>query len=144
MNYGLGSHFLLDCYSCCPNKLKDVSFIHNLLDAFPAQIGMTKVSDPNVFKYNGKNADDWGVSGVVLIAESHISIHTFPDKDHAFIDIFSTKDFDTNAARKLLMEAFDSTHHEENILNNGEIDQVNQPHLAGMVQDFTSAPIVYH
>src|SRR3989339_294301 len=144
MNYGLGSHFLLDCYGCAKDKLKDVSFIHNLLGSFPSQISMTKVSQPNVFKYNGKNADDWGVSGVVLIAESHISIHTFPDKDHAFIDIFSTKDFDTDKARQILMEAFCSTHHEENLLNNGVESSVSQPNLAGMVQDFSSAPIVYH
>ncbi|MFH1362027.1 MAG: adenosylmethionine decarboxylase [bacterium] len=144
MNYGLGSHFLLDCYGCLREKLKDVSFIHNLLDAFPAQISMTKVSSPNVFKYNGKNADDWGISGVVLIAESHISIHTFPEKDHAFIDIFSSKEFDTNLARDILMKALKATHHEENFLHNGREDNPDLPNVAGMVQDFASAPIVYH
>ena len=144
MNYGLGSHFLLDCYGCSKDKLKDISFIHNLLDAFPAKINMTKVSEPNVFKYNGKISEDWGVSGVVLIAESHISIHTFPDKDHAFVDIFSGKEFDTSLAKEILMQALGATHHEETILNNGQAAIADIPNVAGMVPDFASAPIVYH
>ena len=59
---------------------------------------MTKISPPQVYTYRGKVPEDWGVSGFVIIAESHISIHTFPDRGYVNIDVFSCKDFDAEAA----------------------------------------------
>ena len=103
VQYGFGPHLMLDCYGCPREKLGDMDLIFNTLDTFPPKIGMNKIMPPYVFKYVGKVPEDWGISGVVLIAESHISIHTFPDKDHAFIDIFSCKDFDTDYARRELL-----------------------------------------
>ena len=50
--------------------------------------GDSKIMPPYVFRYHGEVPEDWGVSGVVLIAESHISIHTFPDKGYLSLDIF--------------------------------------------------------
>ena len=55
---------------------------------------MTKIVPPQVYTYHGQKPGDWGVSGFVLIAESHISIHTFPDRGYVNIDIFSCKEFD--------------------------------------------------
>ena len=43
-------------------------------------------------------AEDAGVSGFVIIAESHISIHTFPKRNYVNIDIFSCKSFDNDRA----------------------------------------------
>jgi S-adenosylmethionine decarboxylase len=119
VEYGFGPHLMLDCYGCPKEKLADMDLIFSVLDTFPAKIGMTKIMPPYVFKYRGKVPEDWGVSGVVLIAESHISIHTFPDKEHAFVDIFSCKDFDTDYARSQLLEIFEATHHEVVLLNRG-------------------------
>ncbi|OGC23009.1 S-adenosylmethionine decarboxylase proenzyme [candidate division WOR-1 bacterium RIFOXYB2_FULL_42_35] len=118
-NYGFGSHLMLDCYGCPKDKLADVNFIFDLLNDFPKKINTTKIMAPSVFKYQGKAAEDWGVSGVVLIAESHISVHTFPDKQHAFIDVFSCKGFDTDLAREELIKAFEATTHEVTILDRG-------------------------
>jgi len=117
--YGFGPHMMLDCYGCPREKLSDLDLIYKLLDELPAGIGLTKVMSPHVFRYSGRVPEDWGVSGVVLIAESHISVHTFPDKGHAFIDIFSCKDFDTDSARRQLLEAFGATDHEVVLVNRG-------------------------
>jgi len=110
-------HFMLDCYGCPKDKLNDVALVFNFLDSFPEKIKMTKVSEPQVFKYNANSAGEWGVSGVVLIAESHISIHTFPDKEHVFIDIFSCKKFDTDLAKEEIMKVFAATDHDEKVLD---------------------------
>jgi S-adenosylmethionine decarboxylase len=56
---------------------------------------------------------------VVLIAESHITIHTFPDKDHAFIDIFSCKDFDTDYAVNYMINLFEAKEHEVSLASRG-------------------------
>jgi S-adenosylmethionine decarboxylase len=42
--------------------------------------------------------EDWGISGFVFIAESHIGIHTFVEQNYVNIDVFSCKDFDTGKA----------------------------------------------
>jgi len=47
-----------------------------------------------------------GVSGVVVLAESHISIHTWPEKDYAAIDIFMCGDCDPNDALPSIKKAF--------------------------------------
>lgn len=148
VEYGFGPHLMLDLYGCPKEKLADIDFVFNVLDTFPDKIKMTKIMPPYVFKYHGKVAEDWGVSGVVLIAESHISIHTFPDKEYAFIDIFSCKEFDTDYARAELLDLFSATHHEVAILNRG----VEFPKHIGRAANLISrerrglavAPRVYH
>ena len=55
---------------------------------------MVKLIDPQVNKYEGKSSQDWGISGFVIIAESHISVHTFPSRKYINIDVFSCKNFD--------------------------------------------------
>jgi len=87
-------HLVVDGYRGDPAKLKDVDLIYRFLDAYPSEIGMTKVIPPQVYTYYGQTPEDWGVSGFVIIAESHISIHTFPDRGYVNIDIFSCKEFD--------------------------------------------------
>jgi S-adenosylmethionine decarboxylase len=74
---------------------------------------------PYVFKYHGKVPEDWGVSGFVLIAESHISIHTFPDRGYLSLDIFSCKNFDFQQAITYVSELFGVTRHETNVLDRG-------------------------
>lgn len=133
VKFGFGPHLMLDCYGCPREKLADIDLIFITLDTFPARIGMHKIMPPYVFKYSGKVPEDWGVSGVVLIAESHISIHTFPDKEHAFIDIFSCKDFDTDYARAQLLDIFEATHHEVVLLNRGVEFPKNIRQAAGLV-----------
>ncbi|MBI5699812.1 adenosylmethionine decarboxylase [Candidatus Saganbacteria bacterium] len=117
--YGFGPHLMLDCYGCSKEKLSDMDMIFDTLDKFPAKIGMHKIMPPYVFKYHGVVPDEWGVSGVVLIAESHLTIHTFPDKEHAFIDIFSCKDFDTNYAINYMTNLFEAREHEIQLSSRG-------------------------
>ena len=68
-------HLIIDAYVSDPHILEDERAIYELLNDYPSQIGMTKISSPYVRTYVGPNPEDWGVSGFVLIAESHISIH---------------------------------------------------------------------
>jgi S-adenosylmethionine decarboxylase len=116
---GFGPHLMLDCYGCNKEKLSDLDLIYDTLDKFPTKIGMNKIMPPYVFKYQGAVPEDWGVSGVVLIAESHITIHTFPDKDHAFIDIFSCKPFDTDYAMNYMINLFEAKEHEISLCARG-------------------------
>ena len=99
-------HLAVDGYGGDPEKLKDVDLVHQFLDEYPDAIGMTKIVPPQVYTYQGQKPGDWGVSGFVLIAESHISIHTFPYRDYVNVDVFSCKPFDNERALKDVKELF--------------------------------------
>jgi len=112
-------HLIIDGYSGNAQKMQDVDFIYQLLDAYPSQIGMTKISLPQVSKYTGSKPEDWGVSGFVLIAESHISIHTFPERSYINIDIFSCKEFDAEQTIRDLQQQFGLAEIRSYILSRG-------------------------
>ncbi|MEM4348514.1 MAG: adenosylmethionine decarboxylase [Candidatus Anstonellaceae archaeon] len=114
-----GPHLTLDMYGCNKKKLKDVNFIYNFLNEFPDMIGMTKIMPPYTFTYSGVKPEDWGVSGIVLIAESHISIHTFPEKNFASVDIFSCKEFDIESGAEIIASKFEAKTYERNFMMRG-------------------------
>jgi len=114
-----GPHLILEAYGCKKDKLADLNAMCAILDAYPEKLQMTKIMPPYVFKYSGAVPEDWGVSGVVLIAESHISIHTFPDKGFVTLDIFSCKDFDVDAAIEYFCSIFEPESYEKQVLSRG-------------------------
>ena len=123
-----GLHLTLDGYGAPRHCLADLDLVYQFLEEAPDRIHMTKIMPPYVFKYHGKVAEDWGVSGFVLIAESHISVHTFPERNYLSLDIFSCKAFDTRLAAAFAKETFGLDHYEINILDRGlEFPRAIQP-----------------
>ena len=115
-----GPHLLLEGYGSPKEKLSDLGMISELLDIFPTKLEMTKIMPPYVFKYDGGEVkEDWGISGVVLIAESHIALHTFPEKEFFTFDIFSCKEFDVRVAVDILLEVFQPVHFDETLVTRG-------------------------
>ncbi len=114
-----GQHLTLDGYGCDYDRLTDLDLIYQFLDQCPDMIHMTKIMPPHVFKYHGKVPEDWGLSGFVIIAESHISIHTFPDRRYLSLVIFSCKEFDHEQAIAYVTELFGITRHERNLFDRG-------------------------
>ena len=112
-------HLIIDGYGGDAQKLQDADLVYQLLDVYPDQIGMVKIAAPKVSKYHGAKPQDWGISGFVLIAESHISIHTFPERSYINIDIFSCKEFDADRAVKDFKQRFGLAEVRSYILNRG-------------------------
>lgn len=98
IEFGFGQHLMMDGYGCDRNKLTDINYIYDFLSSYPSEIEMIKIMPPYVFRYSGVRPEDWGISGFVLIAESHISIHSFPEKFYLTLDIFSCKPFNGQKA----------------------------------------------
>ena len=117
---GFGPHLMLDLNQCDPLKLNSIDHCFKLLDELPTLIGMTKVTMPHVFPYEGLVPEDKGITGSVIIAESHISIHTFSLKEYAFIDIFSCKPFQTSSAIDYCIKLFESKDPDINIVYRGK------------------------
>lgn len=115
-----GLHVTIDASGCNKRKLASVTLIYDILNKLPDRIGMTKMTLPYVVKWLDKFAHGTeGISGFVMIAESHISIHTFPDQDYVFMDIFSCKEFDAELVIKYLTRAFEATKFDQHILKRG-------------------------
>ena len=120
-------HLLVDGYTSDNDLLKDASKISALLNIVPSQIEMTKISEPVVTKYvEGSRPTDWGFSGFVLIAESHISIHTFPERNYVNVDVFSCKEFDYIRSAEKIAEVFGLFEYCLTLIHRG-IEYLNQP-----------------
>lgn len=111
-----GPHLTLDLYECKKEKLNDVDLIFKLLDELPEFLGLTKLSTPIVNYYTHPTP---GISGFVIISESHISIHTFAEEQFASIDILSCKKFDIKKATDYLVKTFEAKRVEKNLLMRG-------------------------
>lgn len=102
-----GPHFHADIELADFDALSDLDTCRTFLSELPAKIGMTKITEPVVFWYT--DSDDikmFGITGMVIIAESHISIHTYPYKRYAFIDVFSCKPFDIELVKTEMKVTF--------------------------------------
>jgi S-adenosylmethionine decarboxylase len=103
-------HLTIDGYGGNREKLSNQEVVRSLLDTYPAEINMTKISEPYVLNYTGEKPEDWGITGFVIIAESHISIHTFPEHGYVWVDIFSCKEFESDGATDRIIRDFGLTH----------------------------------
>ena len=82
----LGTHLLLELWEIQEARLNDADWVRNTLLKAAHQANTTVVSQ-TFHRFAPQ-----GVSGVVVIAESHISIHTWPELGYAAIDIFTCGD----------------------------------------------------
>ena len=94
-----GTHLLVDLWDAC--NLTDPSMIDRALCEAAHAAGATILhSHFHHFSPNG------GVSGVVVLAESHMSIHTWPERDFAAIDIFMCGSCDPHRSVPVLQRTF--------------------------------------
>ncbi len=114
-----GQHLIIDAAQCDRKKLLNQSLVYDVLNKLPDKLAMTKMSLPHVVKWLDPGATLEGVSGFVMIAESHISIHTFPEKDYVFIDVFSCKPLDVENAVKLLVNVFAAKKYTKKVIKRG-------------------------
>ena len=120
-------HLTIDGYGGDRELLSSEALVASLLDRYPGEIKMTKIAPPFVYRYVGEKPEDWGVSGFVLIAESHIAIHTFPDRGYVWVDVFSCKEFETDGATDRIVESFGLSHIKTTVLERG----LEYPHSVG-------------
>ena len=99
-------HLIIDGYGGDPAKMWDEEMLRSFLADYPSVLGMTTLCEPQVLTYNCPKAADSGVTGFVIIAESHISVHTFPNRNFVSVDVYSCKAFDKDRAFRDIKELF--------------------------------------
>jgi S-adenosylmethionine decarboxylase len=108
-----GVHLIIDLYEA--EGLDDIDRIEEALRRCVAAAGATLLHiHLHHFEPNG------GVSGVAVLAESHISIHTWPYSGYAAVDVFMCGDADPDKCVPVLQEAFAAKRIEVNEVRRGE------------------------
>ena len=100
-------HLVIDGFDGNTSKMWDEQLVRQFLTDYPQSLDMTRITEPRVLLYHAPKPEDSGVTGFVIIAESHISIHTFPRKNYVNIDIFSCRPFDHDRALQDAKKLFD-------------------------------------
>jgi len=99
----LGRHVLIELNDCNKDLINDIEYLRTTLSEVARQIGATVIKD-TFYQFTPQ-----GVSGVVLIAESHISVHTWPEYNYAAVDVFTCGEvIEPRNAVKLLAERLKS------------------------------------
>ena len=79
----VGKHCLLELYECDASKLNDEAFVRTSL-TYASKTAGARLLNLITYKFQPQ-----GVTGMALLAESHISIHTWPEQKYAAIDVFT-------------------------------------------------------
>ena len=99
-------HLMLELYNCDRELLSNEPLLRQVLDEFPGRVGMERVSPVHLYDIETSNPLDAGMSGFVVIAQSHISLHAWPEYNEVDIDICSCKEFSQEDAIAFVKEAF--------------------------------------
>jgi S-adenosylmethionine decarboxylase len=123
--YALGRHLLLDLKDCDKEVLNDLDFLKECLHQAAIQSGATVVGE-SFYQFSPR-----GVSGVVNIAESHISIHTWPEYSYAAVDVFTCGDtVKPEEAAKLIIQQLQSKNHSSIELRRGMVEDSQVSYVA--------------
>ncbi len=118
-----GYHLMLDFYRCDINALSSIEKCYYTLDTLPSILKMNKLVPPYVVNAGSNESkggkDPGGYSGFVIIAESHISLHTFVKRGFVSIDVYSCNEFDKEEAKNFLKDIFKPEDIEENFVKRG-------------------------
>jgi len=100
-----GKHLTIDAYGIDRSKLESHKGVFDLLHDLPEKLGMRKLTIPYVvFCEEDDKQGNWGISGFVMIYESHISAHTWPELGYVSMDVYSCREFDEKKTIQFLKE----------------------------------------
>ena len=103
----LGHHLLIELYGCPQDRLNDAPFLERTLEDSARDAGATVVIS-SFYPFSPH-----GVSGVVVITESHLAIHTWPERGFAAVDVFTCGDtVDSNVIALAIVKAIGAERHE--------------------------------
>ncbi|MBA9078003.1 polyamine aminopropyltransferase [Rufibacter quisquiliarum] len=101
----LGRHILVEFYNCSPELMNDVVHIEN------SMVEAAETAGATVINSTFHHFSPYGVSGVVVIQESHLAIHTWPEYGYAAVDLFTCGEtVDPWVSYNFLKEAFKASH----------------------------------
>lgn len=136
----LGYHLIIDGYTKNTELLTNKERIENFLEDVCREIGMTKIAGPFTIEYKPQNnPEKWGYSSVIIIAESHIVIHTFPEEELICIDIYSCKEFCPQHTFEYIQGKVGMYQYQANFIERGS--RFQRPQILGHISMGTIRPV---
>ena len=108
-----GRHLLVEYYDCDMDTLNNQDFIEQLF------IKAAKAADATIVTTTFHKFAPQGVSGVVVIEESHLSIHTWPEYGYAAVDFYTCGESEPDKAHPVLMDGLKAKKYEMMVINRG-------------------------
>lgn len=97
-----GRHWLIELTGCTPSLLDDAAHVRRAMVAAAREAGATVVGElVHAFQPQG-------VTGLLLLAESHLSVHTWPERGYAAVDVYTCGDARPQVAARVLAQAFEA------------------------------------
>ncbi len=101
----MGRHLIVDAYGVSHKKLQDRKLLYQILEHLPEKLKMRILRKPVLSKIASDSHLNFGYSGFVILMESHVSLHTWPEENFAAIDVYSCKDFNKEDAINYLKKS---------------------------------------
>ncbi|MCP3762503.1 adenosylmethionine decarboxylase [Domibacillus sp. A3M-37] len=98
----MGRHVISELWGCNFDKLNDMEVIERTFVDAALKSG-AEIREVAFHKFAPQ-----GVSGVVIISESHLTIHSFPEHGYASIDVYTCGDLDPNIAANYIADALEA------------------------------------
>ncbi len=95
----LGKHYLAEYFGCDESVINDRSAVENIM------MEAARIAGVTIIKPFFHEFSPHGISGVVVIAESHFAVHTWPEHSYAAVDMFSCGDFNSEDALRYIETA---------------------------------------
>ena len=115
----LGHHLLVEFEGCDAASLADLEQVTS------AMLRAAEASGATIITHSFHHFSPHGVSGAVIIAESHLAIHTWPEHGFAAVDFFSCGGVDMDRGLAVLKEAFGARQETRLELERGPLRRIN-------------------
>lgn len=118
--HALGNHILVEFMGCIPEVMNDVSVIEE------AMVNAADIAGATVINSTFHHFSPYGVSGVVVIQESHLAIHTWPEYGYAAVDLFTCGEMDAWISFDHLKKVFGAKNYSALEMKRGSVNLLNR------------------
>lgn len=98
----VGTEWIVDAAGCSPERLRDVERLRALAEGVVRELGLTVVAPPLWHVFPGEG----GVTGMLLLAESHLTLHTYPEHRSLALNLYCCNARPTFPFRERLGDLF--------------------------------------
>jgi S-adenosylmethionine decarboxylase len=83
----LGTEWIVDAHGCDPGALRSCDVLGGLFARIVAELGLHPVGEPAWHVFSGRG----GITGLLVLSESHLTCHTFPERGFAAFNLYSCR-----------------------------------------------------
>jgi S-adenosylmethionine decarboxylase len=112
----LGVEWVVDAHGCVPERLRSADSLARVFDRIVNELGLHPAAPPTWKVFGGEG----GVTGLLLLSESHLACHTFPERGFAAFDLYCCRPREEWPWEERLREALGASHVVVRRLTRGE------------------------